>query len=113
MGVMRRARQISDDDFLEAMKEVRLLRPDQFGVSRFDVASVLGGLSEQIEQNARDPLSDYVFEVPGVDERRVLDRARKLIKHKVISGCDCGCPGYFTFAGERPEVTRWLSETGS
>jgi hypothetical protein len=113
MGVLRRARQISDADFLEAMKAVRVLRPNELGVSRFDVASVLGGLSSQVEAIGRDPLADYRFEVPGVEERAVLDKARKLIKRKVISGCDCGCPGYFTFAGERPQVSAWLSSTGS
>jgi hypothetical protein len=60
----------------------------------------------------RDPLSDYVYEVPGVDERAVLEKARRLIKKRVITGCDCGCPGYFVFAGETPEATMWLSGTG-
>ena len=60
-----------------------------------------------------DPLADYISEVPGVDERALLRKARKLIKRKVINGCDCGCPGYYTFAGEQLPVSMWLSETGS
>jgi hypothetical protein len=113
MGLFPRGHHIRDADFLDAMKRARALRPEQLGVSRFDIASVLGGMAEQVEANARDPLADYVSEVPGVNERAVLRTARKLIKRKVINGCDCGCPGYFTFAGEELPVSMWLSETGA
>ena len=113
MGLIPRGRHIRDAEFLDAMRRVRALRPDEVGISRYDIASVLGGLSDQVEAIARDPLADYISEVPGVDERALLRKAHKLIKRKVINGCDCGCPGYYTFAGEQLPVSMWLSETGS
>jgi hypothetical protein len=113
MGSIRRARHIGDDEFLAAMARARRLRPDQFGASRWDVASVLGGMEEQVARHARDPLAPYRRDVPGVDEWAVLNKARKLIRKRVIEGCDCGCPGYFTLAGEQPMTRDWLSSTGA
>jgi hypothetical protein len=113
MGRIRRARHLTDDQFLDAMARARELRADQVGASRWDIASVLGGLEEQVAAQATDPLADYRREVPGVDADVVLRKARRLIRRGVIEGCDCGCPGYFILAGEQPPVRMWLTETGA
>ena len=110
---MRRTRHIGDADFLTAMALAQRLRPDQHGVSRWDIGSVLGGMAEQVEAHARDPLARYTRDIPGIDEWAVLNRARKLMRKHVIDGCDCGCPGYFTLAGEEPASHSWLAETGT
>jgi hypothetical protein len=96
------------------MALVRRLRPNQSGASRFDIAHALAGQAERVAAHARDPLASYSRVVPGVDDLAVLEKARRLIKKRVIQGCDCGCPGYFTLAGEVPVLMPGsISATGA
>ena len=107
MGVIRRARDISDADFLNALAIARDLRPNYEGASRWDVASVLGGFDDLVTARSRDPLIADKSIVPGVNDRAVLAKARKLIKSGKITGCGCGCAGFFTAEGEEPAYHAW------
>ena len=107
VGVIRRARDISDADFLNALAIARGLRPNYEGASRWDVASVLGGYEDLVIARSRDPLLADKTIVPGVDNQAVLAKARKLIRSGKITGCGCGCAGFFTAAGELPAYHAW------
>ena len=107
VGVIRRARDISDADFLNALAIARGLRPNYEGASRWDVASILGGYEEFVVARSRDPLLEDKTLVPNVDDRAVLGKARKLIKSGKITGCGCGCAGYFAAAEDDPAYHAW------
>lgn len=108
------ARDISDQAFLDAVRTVCEIRWDgQYGyASRWDIAMVLGGLTDQYRQwcevtDARgfDAGRDlFVYDVPGVPEKVLLAKAKRLIKRGLIDGCACGCRGDFEIATARFRV---------
>lgn len=84
---LKHARDITAEQFVAAIETAGRLC-GRSTATRWDVAMVLGGLSDHVD-------SDPVLEVPGVPEKVVLAKARKLIRQGVISGCACGCRGDF------------------
>jgi hypothetical protein len=99
------ARDIPDEAFLDAIRtvvEVRWHGRSQYA-NRWDIAMILGGMDERFREwcevserdgfDAADGL--MVFDVPGVPEKVVLAKAKRLMRRGLISGCACGCRGDF------------------
>lgn len=84
-----KAADITDEQFLAAVDEaIRLAHagPSPWSTaSRRDVTAVLAGHPEDI---GGTPV-DY----PDMPAKVVLAKARKLIRRKVLDGCECGCRG--------------------
>jgi hypothetical protein len=90
----RHARDIADQDFLDAIDATIARRSQADGMqhhwaTRWDLAQVLGGTPENIGT------AQGTEEVPGVPHKVVLAKAARLIKRGLISGCACGCRGDF------------------
>lgn len=97
----RHARDIPDRVFIDAIQRVRELRPHAM-VSRWDVASTLGGLDHQVAVmgiadriGSYPTVTGYLSDVPGVPEKVVIAKAKRLIGRGLIVGCACGCRGDF------------------
>lgn len=84
---------ITDEVFLSAVDEAIRVRGEveetrwTIGSTRWDLAAVLAGHPEDV---GAAPV-DY----PGMPEKLVLAKARKLINQRKLSGCWCGCRGDF------------------
>lgn len=89
------ARDIPDETFLAAVRTCTALRNSNTGATRWDVASVLGGLTEQVARLADGLYEGYVYDVPGVPKKVVLAKAQRLIDRRLLDGCTCGCRGDF------------------
>lgn len=85
-----KAADITDEAFIAAVLFCCAERGMSWAM-RWDVAAVLAGHP----QDLKGALPDY----PNMPWKVVLAKARKLIRRKLIDGCDCGCRGDF-------EVTR-------
>lgn len=85
------ARDIPAHVFLGAVQRAAEVRGFQWA-TRWDVAAVLG---------RREDLIPAAEPVPGVPDKVVLAKARRLIRRGLIGGCACGCRGdfYLTTAG--------------
>ena len=89
-----KASDIADEVFIRAVLFCCAER-EMSWATRWDVAAVLAGHPDEVEFPPRD--------YPNLPEKVVLAKARKLIRRKLIDGCDCGCRGDFevTAAGRR------------
>lgn len=95
----RAAKDITDEAFLDAIREVRRRRPRSM-VSRWDVATVLAGHPALLDDDTHQAQQVITQDWPGVPPKVVLAKAKKLIERKVIEGCGCGCRGDFEIPGE-------------
>lgn len=87
-----KAADITDEAFLSAVDDVCQLRWGGVGIgaSRWDVAAVLSGHPEDVGVS--------VVDYPGMPDKVVLAKARKLVRRGLVDGCACGCRGDFTRA---------------
>lgn len=89
-----KAADITDEQFLEAMRETMRLRPGW--VTRWDLAQVLDGHPERVYgQPGYDAESDT-----GISQKVLLAKAKRLIDRGLIDGCACGCRGGFEFPAD-------------
>lgn len=80
---------ISDEAFVAAVIQAAAIRGHKHA-TRWDVAQVLGGTPENINEPRL-----AVLDVPGVPEKLVLAKASKMIRRGRLDGCACGCRGDF------------------
>lgn len=80
------ARDIPDVVFLRA---VAAASRHGLWATRWDVACILGGYA--LDAPDRPPLG----EVPGVPQKVVLAKFRRIERRGLARGCDCGCRGDF------------------
>lgn len=92
-----KASDISDEQFLEAMRETMQLRPGW--VTRWDLANVLDGHPERVYGQPGYDGSELAAEAT-VPQKVVLAKARRLIDRGLITGCACGCRGGFEFPAD-------------
>lgn len=77
-----KASDISDEVFLAAVNRARALRP---AANRWDVTAVLAGHPEDV---GTPPVA-----YDDMPAKVVLAKARKLIRRRLLDGCECGCRG--------------------
>ena len=80
------AKDINDAAFIKAVETAAGLRGFDIA-TRWDVAMVLGG--------HEDAVGKATLDVPEFPDKVILAKARKLIRRGLITGCICGCRGYF------------------
>jgi hypothetical protein len=91
----KHARDIPDELFLDAVRVARGRNGVPQWATRWDVEAVLGGVTFPRDFTAYP-------DVPGVPEKVVLAKAKRLIARKLLDGCPCGCRGDFEIPEERP-----------
>ena len=103
-----KAADITDAAFLEAVATVRAIRPNSLGASLWDVSAALDGRLDYVRAMATARTRDECPETPEpvVPLKVVLAKARKLIRHGLLTGCACGCRGEFEVVDAAEEAER-------
>ncbi|MBL7487125.1 hypothetical protein [Frankia sp. AgW1.1] len=97
---VRKAADIPDGIFLDAVRAVKRLRPRAM-TSRWDVGFILGGQAEyvatigRLDVEPRGHLVEVPWPDPVIPEKIVLAKAKRLIRRGLLEGCACGCRGDF------------------
>ena len=101
---------ISDDEFLEAVDTARHLRGPNpytdkipYSTTIWDIQSVLSGYPEDVGTNSwsRDNSGYLPFNL-------IRAKARKLVKKGKLDGCVCGCRGDFSVITEEQQAENLL-----